>query len=159
MAARRKSATTRDESLELAWSKLQPLFFSKRDAFFEIIAAHGLTPSHGQALAVLTEGPMRMRDIADSLVCDASYVTAIVDNLEHLGFAIRQPSSTDRRVKEIALTERGRAVTAEIHAHMTTPPEALRQLSVADRRTLAGILAKLELEVPDSPWPRGNRRH
>lgn len=159
MAARRTPKPQRDESLDLAWSKLQPLFFSKRDAFFAAIAKHGLTPPHGQALALLAHQPMRMRDIADGLVCDASYVTAIVDNLEHLGFAIRQPDSTDRRVKEITLTDRGRAVAAEIQQHMTDPPEALRQLSVADRQALAHILAKLELGPVDSPWPPGNRRH
>jgi DNA-binding MarR family transcriptional regulator len=158
MAARRPTEPKRDESLDLAWSQLQPLFFSKRDAFFTAIAEHGLTPPHGQALMMLSHQPMRMRDIADNLVCDASYVTAIVDNLEHLGFAVRQPSATDRRVKEITLTDRGRAVATEIQRHMTDPPEALRQLSVADRKALAHILAKLTLDRPTTPWPQAGRR-
>jgi DNA-binding MarR family transcriptional regulator len=158
MPARPAREPKRDESLDLAWSKLQPLFFSKRDAFFAAIAEHGLTPPHGQALVMLAHQPMRMRDIADNLVCDASYVTVIVDNLEHHGFAVRQPSATDRRVKEITLTDRGRAVAAEIHRHMTDPPDALRQLSVADRRALAHILAKLKLDRPDTPWPQAARR-
>ena len=108
---------------------------------------------------MLAQGPLRMRDIADGMVCDASYVTAIVDKLEEHGLAVRQPSATDRRVKEIALTDRGRAVSAEIHEHMTDPPGALRQLSVADRKALAAILAKLELDETDVAWPRATRRH
>lgn len=50
-------------------------------------------------------------------------------------------------------------VSAEIHEHMTDPPGALRQLSVADRKALAAILAKLELDETNVAWPRAARRH
>ena len=148
-----------DASLELVWSKLQPLFVAKRDQFFAAINSYGLTPPHGQALAMLADGPKRMRDIADAMVCDASYVTVIVDNLEAKGFAVRQPSATDRRVKEIALTPSGHRAADKIQQMMTAPPKALEALSLADRKALAAIIAKLDLDDTPHLWHKGPPRH
>ena len=36
--------------------------------------------------------------------CDASYITAMVDDLERAGYAERRAGPADRRVKTIALT-------------------------------------------------------
>ncbi|MCU1389072.1 MAG: MarR family transcriptional regulator [Ilumatobacteraceae bacterium] len=147
-----------DPVLDQIWAKLQPLFLGKRDQFFAAMAHHGLTPPHGQTLTMLAAGPLRMRDIADLMVCDASYVTAIVDNLEDRGLAERRPSSTDRRVKEIALTPKGARAAADISQHMTAPPPALEQLAPADRKALARILAKLDLDETKTIWPKQVRR-
>lgn len=144
----------RDITLDQIWSKLQPLFVGKRDQFFAAIGKYDLTPPHGQALTMLADGPLRMRDIADLMICDASYVTAIVDNLENLGLAERRPSDVDRRVKEIALTARGTAAAAHIREQMSAPPAALEQLSTADRVALAKILAKIELDESEALWPK-----
>ena len=154
-------ATTqrREAALDAIWSKLFPLFISKRDAFFSAMGGHGLTPPHGMALTMLIDGPRRMRDIADHMVCDASYVTAIVDRLEELGLATRQASATDRRVKEIALTGKGRTVAMEIQAHMSAAPAALRQLSAKDLADLAAILDKLESPPMVGLWPKAAFRN
>jgi len=148
------ATTPRDATLDAIWSKLFPLFISKRDSFFRAMGAHGLTPPHGMALTMLIDGPQRMRDIADHMVCDASYVTAIVDRLEELGLATRQPSATDRRVKEIALTAKGREAAAEIQGQMSAAPAALDQLSTKDLATLAAILDKLEGPPVTHLWPK-----
>ncbi len=146
--------TDDDAVLRSAWSKLMPMFLSKREGFIRLIASHDLTPPHGMTLTMLVDGPMRMRDIADRMVCDASYVTAIVDRLEQAGLAVRQSSSTDRRVKEIALTPAGIRAATAIQDEMSAPPAALRQLSTTDRANLARILGKLEQPEPDKPHPR-----
>jgi DNA-binding MarR family transcriptional regulator len=146
--------TDDDAALRSAWSKLVPMFLSKREGFIRLIASHDLTPPHGMALTMLLDGPMRMRDIADRMVCDASYVTAIVDRLEQAGLAARQASSTDRRVKEIALTPAGIRAATAIKDEMSAPPAALRQLSSTDRATLARILGKLEQPALERHHPR-----
>jgi DNA-binding MarR family transcriptional regulator len=150
--------SARDTSLDQIWSKLQPLFIAKRNQVFAVMNEHGLTPPHMQALTMLVDGPVRMRDIADLMVCDASYVTAIVDNLEHLGLATRQPSSVDRRVKEIALTPLGERTAAHIGAQMSAPPPGLEQLSHTDRAALARILGTLDLDETQALWPHIGRR-
>jgi DNA-binding MarR family transcriptional regulator len=155
----RSSRKQPDPTLELIWSYLQPLFIHKRDSIFEGLAKHDLTPPHGQALTQLAAGPMRMRDMADHLMCDASYITVVVDNLENRGLAERRPSTTDRRVKEIALTDAGRVVAADIERIMSAPPEALAALSTHDRRVLADILSTLALDTSASMWAKpGHRR-
>src|SRR4051794_22290432 len=123
------------------------------------MATHGLTPPHGMALTMLIDGPVRMRDIADRMVCDASYVTAIVDRLEELGLASRQSNGADRRVKEIALTAKGRQAAAQIQSEMSAAPAALGQLSAKDLAALEEILDKLESAPVDPHWPKGTFRH
>ncbi|MFN8021361.1 MAG: MarR family transcriptional regulator [Acidimicrobiales bacterium] len=142
MAGRESS----DEQLEQLWSRMMTLFATARDEMFSILAAHGLTPPHGFALKMLHEHPMRMRDMADRMVCDASYITSVVDRLEELGFAERRASTSDRRVKEIALTRSGEKVAHAITRAMGRPPSTIERLSNAELRTLVSLMAKV---VPD----------
>jgi DNA-binding MarR family transcriptional regulator len=135
-----------DAQLELLWSRMMTLFAAARDEMFAILLRHDLTPPHGFALKMLHDGPMRMRDMADRMTCDASYITSVVDRLEELGFAERRASTTDRRVKEIALTRAGEKVARDVHRAMASPPAAIERLSSAERRSLGELLAKA---VPD----------
>ena len=48
-----------------------------------------------------------MSRLADTLSCDASNVTGLVDRLESRGLVRRQPSAEDRRVKVLQLTPAG----------------------------------------------------
>lgn len=128
---------------DLLWSRMMTLFASARDSMFAILLRHDLTPPHGFALTMLHEGPMRMRDMAERMTCDASYITTVVDRLEETGLAERRPSPSDRRVKEIALTPAGERVASEVRHMMTAPPAAIERLSAAERRTLAVLMAKV----------------
>jgi DNA-binding MarR family transcriptional regulator len=131
---------------ELLWARMMTLFATARDAMFEILVRHGLTPPHGFAVSMLHDGPMRMRDMAERMTCDASYITAVVDRLESTGLAERRTSPTDRRVKEIALTAAGEQVASEVRRAMTVPPPQIDRLAPADRRRLAHLMATV---VPD----------
>jgi DNA-binding MarR family transcriptional regulator len=128
---------------DLLWSRMMTLFASARDSMFSILLRHDLTPPHGFAITMLHDGPMRMRDMAERMTCDASYITSVVDRLEETGLAERRPSPSDRRVKEIALTPAGERVASEVRQTMTAPPAAIERLTVAERRTLAGLMAKV----------------
>jgi DNA-binding MarR family transcriptional regulator len=149
----------RDQLAAEIWSRLLPLFVTKRDLLFRRLTEHGLTPPHGMALTMLIDEPRRMRDLAELMVCDASYVTAVVDRLEELGLAVRQPSATDRRVKDIVLTARGRQVAADVQSAMSDSPVEFGVLSAADLRTLRKIVGKLDVEPARGPtWPRPAQR-
>jgi DNA-binding MarR family transcriptional regulator len=130
----------------LLWARMMTLFAAARDSMFEILFRHALTPPHGFALSMLHDGPMRMRDMADRMTCDASYITAVVDRLEATGLAERRPSPTDRRAKEIALTEAGERVASEVRRTMSAPPSRIDRLAPAGRRMLAELMATV---VPD----------
>ena len=53
------------------------------------------------------DGVMSMKELAQHMGCDASFITSVADTLERRGFARRAPSQRDRRVKNLVLTEEG----------------------------------------------------
>jgi DNA-binding MarR family transcriptional regulator len=129
-------------------------------------AEHGLPHAQALLLVNLVE-PMPMRAIADSLSCEPSNVTGIVDGLERRGLAVRQADPADRRVKQVVLTPEGKrtreALRSRGYAHaekfFALPDEVRVQL----RDILAGILAgageggatHLECAEPRTQKPRG----
>lgn len=92
---------------------------------------------------------------------DKTTMVVTVDALEKAGLAERRPSSTDRRARIIAVTEKGAEVAAEstkivdrVHA------EALGPLSTTDREALLRTLKLLAEEALATPSesPRPARR-
>ncbi len=138
-----------DSDLSSAWESLLPLFLAKRDQYFAEVGLLGITPPHGHALTALVQ-PRRMRELAELMSCDASYVTSVVDRLEGLGLVQRRLSTQDRRVTEVALTSSGEAAVVRLQAAMSRPPEVLLNLSEADQRTLIRILGKLPAAAPET---------
>lgn len=117
--------------------------FHRMQANFEATSASlGLTTAEGQALHHL-DAPAPMRAMADSLCCDASYITVLADRLEARGLVNRSPDPDDRRVKRLVLTKRGRKLREELLAaiHETTP--ALTGLDATQRSVLVQLLRTL----------------
>lgn len=142
-----------DAELAETWSRLMGLFKSRRDVLFQALGELQLTPPHGHALITLLHGgPTRMRDMAEHMACDASYITSVADRLEELGFAERRPAADDRRVKELALTKKGERVATKLNAVFTDPPAELHSLSPADRAALGRIAKQLFEGQPDNDW-------
>ncbi len=56
--------------------------------------------------------PVAMKDLGQRLRCDPSFVTSIADALEQRGLAKREPNPADRRIKNLALTDRGLEIKA-----------------------------------------------
>lgn len=84
-----------------------------------------------------------MRQLAKRLGCDNSYVTLLVDALEQRGLAVRQQHPTDRRIKVIVLTGKGRELTKRAQLADTTPPGSFANLSPTEITTLRDLLRKL----------------
>ncbi|GHF02093.1 hypothetical protein GCM10017786_39110 [Amycolatopsis deserti] len=66
----------------------------------------GLTPAQVVALRELSE-PITARELASRMSCEASNATFVIDRLEDQGLVRRRPHPTDRRAKEIVLTDAG----------------------------------------------------
>lgn len=105
----------------------------------ERLAPSGLTMKHSWALHALDE-PISMGGLAERLGIDASYVTAIADQLEERGLIERRPHPTDRRIKSLALTDEGRRVRDQILVELWTTVPILDGLSVVERRELRRLL-------------------
>ena len=74
---------------------------------------------------------------------DPSYVTAIADRLETLGLVERQPHPTDRRVKNLTLTSKGRRLKANIPAALWGETNAFSTLDTVEHDQLAALLARI----------------
>jgi DNA-binding MarR family transcriptional regulator len=108
------------------------------------LSRRGLTPNDSRALHTLDVGAgLPMRSLAEAWACDPSNATWIVDRLEALGLAERQPSAVDRRVKLVRLTARGLRTKAELREEFYTAPDALAALDRADLAALERILRKV----------------
>ena len=95
-----------------------------------------------------------MRDLARTMNCDASYATAMIDDLERAGYAERRAAPADRRVKIVALTQAGIAALRTAQKGLFAPPPQLSQLSAGQRHTLAGLLREALSDSPTDDRPR-----
>jgi DNA-binding MarR family transcriptional regulator len=143
---------TRDEAadqLSAAWRDLMGLVLDQRWRWSEVAAELQLTQAGLRALlAVDPNRPRAMRELAQALNCDPSYVTAMVDDLEQAGLAQRQAAPADRRVKTVALTPAGRQALRRVQLDLFAPPTQFSRLTSGQRRQLAHLL-ELALRDPD----------
>jgi DNA-binding MarR family transcriptional regulator len=122
---------------------MRDLMMSHKGRWVAMAAEHEITPQQMGALHLIEpDTPVPMSDLAQSLHCDASNVTGIVDRLEARGLVERRAAPHDRRVKMIALTDEGSRVRDALHARMSQPPDALAGLPPDDQRTLRDILRR-----------------
>jgi MarR family transcriptional regulator, transcriptional regulator for hemolysin len=59
------------------------------------------------AVAAKAREPLSQSELADRLGVEGATMVAMVDRLVKAGFVIREPSTTDRRVKRVVLTQAG----------------------------------------------------
>ena len=127
-----------------AWQLLMKFFFAQRAHLPCSGAEFDLSPIQCHVLHLLEPGrPLPMSRLADTLSCDASNVTGLVDRLESRGLVRRQPSSHDRRVKVLQLTPTGARLRAQLLRRMTGGSLPLSRLSLDQNRTLVKILEVL----------------
>jgi len=127
-----------------AWQLLMRLFLAQRSALPPLAAALELSPAQCHVLHLIEpDRPMPMGQLAETLSCDASNVTGLVDRLESRGLVRRRPSTEDRRVKVLELTPTGARLRTLLLDRLRTPPATLRRLSVREQRLLVQILTRL----------------
>jgi DNA-binding MarR family transcriptional regulator len=127
-----------------AWQLLVRFFFTQRSSLPSLAAELELSPAQCHVLHLIEpDRPVPMGQLADTLACDASNVTGLVDRLESRGLVRRRPSETDRRVKVLYLTPTGSRLRALLVDRMTTPPATLERLSPREQRELVRILSRL----------------
>jgi DNA-binding MarR family transcriptional regulator len=127
-----------------AWTLATRLMFSERPPRVPAVASElDLSPMALKLFYSLEPGSeLSMSVLAETLFCDASNVTGIVDRLEARALIERRDDPRDRRVKLIALTDAGVAMREQIRARMHEPPAAIAALSRDDQRALRDILRR-----------------
>lgn len=123
------------------WEALIEFSLSRRAWWVDICAEFDLTPMQGHTLRSLDpDRPVAMSVLADTLICDASNVTGIVDKLETRGLIVRQSAENDRRIKMLAITPKGRELRQRLCARLLDPPAAMAAMPADFRRQLAIVL-------------------
>ena len=109
----------------------------------EAAAARSLTGAQAKVLGLLRLGPLPMRQIAQTLSCEPSNITGIVDRLELRGLVERQADPADRRIKLVATTEAGRAASSELRESLRFAREPLASLAQGERTQLRDLLRRI----------------
>jgi DNA-binding MarR family transcriptional regulator len=139
---------------EQAWRCILDLFLAQRSRWVGLAQEFGLAPQQAMAIKHLDpDRPLPMSELAQRLHCDNSNVTGIADRLESAGLVERRPHPGDRRVKALALTERGRAVRGAYDARLGRVPPELQALSDEDAEQLLAIMRRAT-RASGEPAPR-----
>lgn len=106
----------------------------------------GLSRAEWRVVAHLSqESAVSVREIHARVDMDKSKVSRAATRLEEAGYITKQTSTSDRRLVELALTEKGRAMMAELtplaHAYQA---ELMARLGADADGFLAGVEALLE---------------
>src|ERR1700759_3931285 len=80
------------------------------------------------AFAAKAREPLSQSELADRLAVEAATMVAMVDRLVKAGLVVREPSTTDRRVKRVVLTAAGNVLYERVRAEAA----AFRHLLLAD---------------------------
>ena len=142
---------TKQEMARQAWLHMTALFIGgeNTDRFPRIAAELQLTPGQMHVLLRLRDGePRPMRALADTMSCDASYATALIDGLEGMGYVERKVSPTDRRVKLVHVTDEGRKAQFDVISRLSVPPQTFDRLRAGELRTLLDLLGKVTDDFP-----------
>jgi MarR family transcriptional regulator, organic hydroperoxide resistance regulator len=137
-------AMTREADACRAWQLLVKFFFAQRQHLPASGAEFDLSPVQCHVLHLIEPGrPLPMGRLAETLSCDRSNVTGLVDRLEARGLVQRRPAEHDRRVKALHLTPAGSRLRAQLLRRVTGRSLPLSKLSFDQQRMLVKILESL----------------
>jgi len=93
-------------------------------------------------IAAKAPNPLSQSELAERLGVEGATMVAMVDRLAKAGLVVRAPSSTDRRVNHVLLTEAGSALYAKVRSEATL----VRKKLLADVEPAALLKATKLLE-------------
>ena len=99
--------------------------------------------SRFRALRRLERHARTQRELADLMGVDGSAMSGIVGDLVERGLVTREPSETDRRCNQIAITPAGRSALDRVRDSDTLAPDWFEALDEGQRTALASILDTL----------------
>jgi DNA-binding MarR family transcriptional regulator len=111
----------------------------------EVVSGLPGGPRGYQVLAGLAEGPPRTQlALARTLGLDRTVMTYLLDELEGAGLVARRPDPSDRRARQVLLTDDGRGRLCDLERRLRgAEDELLAPLEVAERDQLRALLQRL----------------
>lgn len=93
-------------------------------------------------VAAKASAPLSQSELADRLGVEGATMVAMIDRLVGAGLVIREPSTSDRRIKRVVVTEAGRRLYESVKAEAAKVRVEL--LAGIDRERLQTALQVLE---------------
>ncbi|MEQ8296618.1 MAG: MarR family transcriptional regulator [Nitratireductor sp.] len=117
----------------------------------ERLAAFNITPQQFSLLTIVERNPgSRQSLLAKARGLDKSTLVPMIDRLERDGMVERRPMATDRRIRTIWITERGRAVLADAIPAVQDGDRAIgSNLSASEQQEFRRLLEKVRLGLTD----------
>ena len=116
-----------------------------------------IRPSHSAVFANLGMGAVRVTELAERAQVTQQAMGKMLKELEHMGYVARDVDSSDKRAKEIRLTERGVALAVDsmevvdvVRSHYANKI-GLQQLENLET-SLRDAVRKLDLEYLPESW-------
>jgi len=109
----------------------------------------GLTRSQCQVLAHLARNEgIQQSALADILEVEPITLTRLLDRLEEAGLVERRPHPTDRRIRQLYLTEKAHPLLADIFTiGAATRGEALEGVAEEERDRLFTLLSRMKTNL------------
>lgn len=138
---------------------LNVAFASFRDALDADLAAAGfddLGPSFGYIFRRLAEGSCTLSSLADQLSMTPPGALKVVDDMVAKNYVARSADARDRRVKQLALTARGKAALKRARLfHANYERELSERLGAAKVAAARRVLEAMVSDArPDTRRPR-----
>jgi DNA-binding MarR family transcriptional regulator len=112
------------------------------------VVTHSMAADFGVASSDLLalfklDGALPMKELAQRMGCDASFITVVADALERHGLVRREPSQRDRRVKNLVLTPEGIAAKQRLLREFATRMPWCYGLDETERQCFLTLLRKI----------------
>lgn len=118
----------------------------------DTLDSYDLRLPHYATLAALDDfGPLPQHDLAARLGFNRSHLVGYLDKVEQQGLVHRERDTKDRRVQRITLTEKGRALCAELHPVARRSQRRLTHTLTEDERDTLHTLMLRVLEANENP--------
>jgi MarR family 2-MHQ and catechol resistance regulon transcriptional repressor len=139
------SAQKQDTSGVHVWLVLMKAFQALMPHVAESIARTALGDSDFRVLEVLLhKGPLPVNTVGPKVWLTPGSISVAVDRLVEKGLVSRKDHPDDRRVRQVELTAKGRAlITRGFREHAAAMETAISVLSKNERLTLLRLLKKL----------------
>ncbi len=110
-----------------------------------LVGEYGLTlPQFGVLEALYHLGELRICDLIEKTLSTSGNMTVVIRNLELEGLINRFQDSADKRVYKIEITEKGRAIIADLFPeHLEELSRQLSRLQPAEKEELIRLMKKM----------------
>jgi MarR family transcriptional regulator, 2-MHQ and catechol-resistance regulon repressor len=126
------------------WDMMLKALRAVRHLALPPILEEGLGESDFRVLDVLQKGPMPVSALGPKVDLNPGSVSVAVDRLYKKGLVSRVESESDRRVRTVSLTEKGRRVFVPIfRQHAVLVQRAFQDVSPEEQRQMEEVLKRI----------------